>query len=142
MRSVPLLILLVAFVSSCTSFKTSPLSPQQAVEGRVWARLTVVEPPVVNDSGLAETVTLKNPWASDDAIGGEVCTKNSTSPLAYLLFDWIWSPEYRCAGSRAVALASIRGVETRRFDALKTSLLAGGIVGTIGLLLVIYAGGS
>lgn len=141
-RSARVVVFTVWLMSGCMSFQTNPLSPQQAVEGRSWVRLTVVEPSAVSDSGLVETIILKNPWASDEAIGGEVCTRNVAPFLMELVFGWVWMPRYRCAGSRIIALGSIRSIETQRFDVLKTSMYAGAVVVTFGLLLALYAGGS
>jgi len=133
------LLLIVGLVSGCTSFKTNPLSPQQAVAGQEFVRLTVIEPP---DGELAETIMLRNPWASGVAIGGEVCIKNSTPFFADIFFDWFHTPQYLCDGSRTVALGAIYRLETRSFDLLKSAALVGSILGTFGLLLVVYAAGS
>jgi len=108
-RRLIALLMLIAYLPACSSYRVSALAPTEAVAGR-----DEVEVQVGQGSG-AESVRLRHPWVRNDSIGGEhlVCEpqRDRSLPWQCAYAPWV------------MPLAEIGGVKTREFDAGKVVLL-------------------
>jgi hypothetical protein len=105
-RRLMAVVLLAWFQPACTTFQTTDLAPQEALEGQEQAILTVA------DSAGERIIHLANPWVTADSIGGTPCDQHFTCSAGSTL---------------SVPLSSVQRLEVKRYDK-KATMLLGGVV--------------
>lgn len=104
-------LLLVWYLPACTSFQTTALAPADAVADQSMVRVTVVT------DGDTTRWQVKEPWVRGDSLGGSACGSGRYG-------------EVQCdpADRFAVPLSSVVELETRRGNAVRTTMLASVLV--------------
>jgi len=115
-RRLIAIVLLAWFLPACSSFQTTDLAPQEAVENQEQVILTVA------DSTGEHIIRLSDPWVTPDSIGGVPCDE---------YFDC------SAGATRSVPLSSIQRLEIKRFDGTATAWAVGVVVVAAGAVFVV-----
>jgi hypothetical protein len=114
-------ILLCCYLPACTSIKTSPLPPQEAIVGHDEIIVSV------SRGAASETVRVRDPWIHNDTLGGTRRTCAARGHRVQCDAQQWWAP-----------VADVREIRAREHDGTKTALLVGTSVAVVALTVVAY----